>query len=167
MLLKSDYTSPNFNERIGYDAPVMIVIHYTGMESAKAALERLCDPAAEVSAHYVIDEDGTTYQLVDEDKRAWHAGVSEWSINGKIETDINSASIGIELVNPGHEFGYRPFPHEQMAALAALCKNIMSRQPVTIVLGHEDVAPGRKQDPGELFDWFWLDSHGIPCIHSS
>ncbi len=155
--------SPNYNERIGYDAPEMIVIHYTGMKTAQAALDRLCDPAAEVSAHYVIDEDGTVYQLVGEDKRAWHAGVSNW--NG--ETDINSASIGIELVNPGHEFGYRAFPAAQMQTLAELCKGIMGRHEIKIVLGHSDVAPIRKQDPGELFDWAWLAHNGVPNIHTS
>ncbi|MCB1579269.1 MAG: N-acetylmuramoyl-L-alanine amidase [Rhodospirillales bacterium] len=161
-MILNDYTSPNYNDRADDCAPSMIVIHYTGMKTAQAALQRLCNPEAEVSAHYVIDEDGTLYQLVDEDKRAWHAGVSEWEGC----TDINSASIGIELVNPGHEFGYHPFPHEQMAALAKLCKDIMSRHEIKTVLGHEDVAPGRKQDPGELFDWFWLDQHGVPNIHS-
>ncbi len=161
--MDSKYKSPNFNERIGYDAAVMIVLHYTGMQSAEAALKKLCDPAAEVSAHYVIDEDGTTYQLVDENKRAWHAGVSEW--NG--ETDINSASIGIELVNPGHEFGYREFPPAQMESLATLCKDIMSRHDIGSILGHSDIAPGRKQDPGELFDWVWLAKAGVPNIHSS
>ena len=159
----SAYTSPNFNERIGYVAPTMIVIHYTGMKTAQDALERLCDPAAEVSAHYVIDEDGTLYQLVEEDKRAWHAGVSEW----EGETDINSASIGIELVNPGHEFGYREFPPEQMEALSELCKDIMARHDIGTVLGHSDVAPERKQDPGELFDWGWLAEQGIANIHSA
>lgn len=158
----SAYTSPNFNERIGYAAPNMIVLHYTGMKTAKDALERLCDPAAEVSAHYVIDEDGTLYQLVDEEKRAWHAGVSKW--DG--ETDINSASIGIELVNPGHEFGYRAFPAAQMEALAKLCKDIMTRHDIQTVLGHSDIAPERKQDPGELFDWQWLADAGVPNIHA-
>ena len=155
--------SPNFNDRIGYDAPLMILLHYTGMKTAQEALDRLCDPAAEVSAHYTIDEDGTIYHMVDEDKRAWHAGVSEW----KGETDINSASIGIELVNPGHEFGYREFPTAQMEALANLCKDIIARQPIETVLGHSDVAPERKQDPGELFDWKWLAKQGVPNIHSS
>ncbi len=162
MIFKSEYTSPNFNDRIGDDAPEMIVIHYTGMQSAAAALERLCDPAAEVSAHYVIDEDGVTYKLVEEENRAWHAGVSQW--DG--ERDINSASIGIELVNPGHEFGYRGFPSAQMEALATLCKDIMSRHDIKTVLGHSDVAPERKQDPGELFDWSWLANTGVPNIHA-
>ncbi len=139
----------------------MIVIHYTGMKMAEDALQRLCNPAAEVSAHYMIDEDGSIYRLVAEDKRAWHAGVSEW--DGI--TDINSVSIGIELVNPGHEFGYREFPPAQMEALAALCKDIVSRHEIKTVLGHSDVAPSRKQDPGELFDWNWLAGQGIPNIH--
>ena len=167
MLFKSEYQSPNFNERIDYDMPVMIVIHYTGMKSCEEALQRLCDPEAEVSAHYVIDEDGGVYQLVQESKRAWHAGVSEWAIDGKMETDINSASIGIELVNPGHEFGYREFPQAQMEALAKLCKDISARHEIQTVLGHSDVAPGRKQDPGELFNWQWLKNAGVSNIHSA
>lgn len=161
-MISKEYTSPNYGQRKEGLQPYMIVLHYTGRPTAREALEWLCDPEKEVSAHYVIDEDGTTYQLVEEDKRAWHAGVSEW----QGETDINSASIGIELVNPGHEFGYRPFPHEQMAALATLCKDIMARHDIQFVLGHEDVAPGRKEDPGELFDWLWLAEHGVPSIHA-
>lgn len=164
--MDTEYKSPNYNDRAGYTKPVMIVVHYTGMKTAKEALERLCDPEAKVSAHYVIEENGFVHQLVDEDKRAWHAGVSEWEIHGAAETDINSASIGIELVNPGHEFGYRPFPHEQMASLAKLCKAIMERYEIEYILGHEDVAPGRKQDPGELFDWLWLAMRGVPNIHA-
>jgi N-acetylmuramoyl-L-alanine amidase len=141
--------SPNFDERA---APVsMIVLHYTGMESAAAALDRLCDPAAKVSAHYCIDEDGTIHQLVPEDKRAWHAGVSHW----RGVTDVNSASIGIELVNPGHEFGYRPFPDGQIGALIPLLAAVKERHGVTRgdVVGHSDIAPTRKRDPGELFPW--------------
>ena len=141
--------SPNWNER---KLPVtMAVLHYTGMENAAAALERMCDPAAEVSAHYMIDEDGVVTQLVDEDKRAWHAGRSYW----RGVTDVNSASVGIELVNPGHEFGYRPFPEAQMDALVPLLAEIVRRHdiPRANVVGHSDIAPARKQDPGELFDW--------------
>ena len=143
--------SPNFNERKGCDKPSLIIIHYTGMKTAAEALERLCDPKAEVSAHYFIDEGGTQQQLVADDKRAWHAGVSEW----EGITDVNSHSIGIELVNPGHEFGYREFPDEQIETLAELCKNLMQAYdiPVKNILGHADVAPGRKIDPGELFPW--------------
>jgi N-acetylmuramoyl-L-alanine amidase len=141
--------SPNWNER---KLPVsMVVLHYTGMESAGAALERMCDPAAEVSAHYMIDEDGTVTQMVDEAKRAWHAGRSYW----RGITDVNSASVGIELVNPGHEFGYRPFPDAQMDALVPLLAQIVQRHnvPRANVVGHSDIAPARKTDPGELFDW--------------
>lgn len=109
--------SPNHNERPAGQAIDMLLLHYTGMRSAAEALERLCDPVAEVSAHYLIDEDGSSYQLVDEARRAWHAGVSAWAGH----RDINGCSIGIELVNPGHEFGYRPFPAPQMQALIGLC----------------------------------------------
>jgi len=135
------------------------VLHYTGMPSAQAALERLCDPEAKVSAHYMIDEDGTTYSLVPEERRAWHAGVSSW----RGFSDVNSRSIGIELVNPGHEFGYRPFPKAQMDALIPLARNILSLHPIPArnVVAHSDVAPARKDDPGELFDWRELAAEGI------
>ncbi len=128
-----------------------VILHYTGMKTAEMALNRLCDAAAKVSAHYLIDEDGTTYRLVPEDKRAWHAGVAYW----RGMRDINSASIGIELVNPGHDYGYRAFPAAQMTALTALLGGIRVRHRIAAanVLGHSDVAPGRKQDPGELFPW--------------
>jgi len=152
MKLLHSYKSPNFGERRGgHDQPSMIIIHYTDMETGKAALERLCDPEFEVSAHYVIEENGDIYQLVEEDQRAWHAGVSEW--DG--ESDINSASIGIELVNPGHSHGYREFPDAQIAALIALTQDIRTRYDISIsrILGHSDVAPERKQDPGSLFPW--------------
>lgn len=151
--------SPNWNER---QLPVtMVVLHYTGMESADAALARMCDPAAEVSAHYMIDEDGTVIQLVDEGKRAWHAGRSYW----RGVRDVNSASVGIELVNPGHEFGYRPFPDAQMEALIPLLSDIVDRHdvPRANVVGHSDIAPARKTDPGELFDWEWLAEYGL-CL---
>ena len=141
--------SPNFNER---QLPVsMIVLHYTGMQSAAAALARLTDPAAEGSAHYLIDEDGTVHRLVAEDKRAWHAGQSHW----RGITDVNSASIGIELVNPGHEFGYRDFALAQIEALIPLLADIKDRHGITRgnIVGHSDIAPTRKQDPGELFPW--------------
>lgn len=129
----------------------MVVLHYTGMQTAAEALERLCDPAAEVSAHYMIDEDGTVTGLVDEENRAWHAGRSCW----RGITDINSASVGIELVNPGHEFGYRPFPKPQIEALLPLLADIVKRHdiPRANVVGHSDIAPARKEDPGELFPW--------------
>jgi N-acetylmuramoyl-L-alanine amidase len=149
--------SPNWNER---KLPIsMVVLHYTGMQSAKEALERMCDPEAEVSAHYMIDEEGIVTNLVPEAKRAWHAGRSYW----RGETDVNSASIGIELVNPGHEFGYRPFPEAQMDALLPLLADIMDRHdiPRANVVGHSDIAPARKQDPGELFDWERLGELGL------
>jgi N-acetylmuramoyl-L-alanine amidase len=148
-LVQREVPSPNWNERA---LPVsMVVLHYTGMRSTDEALERLCDPEAEVSAHYLIDEDGTVTALVSEEKRAWHAGRAYW----RGITDINSASIGIELVNPGHEWGYRPFPEAQMEALLPLLANIVDRHdiPPGNVVGHSDVSPARKQDPGELFDW--------------
>ena len=141
--------SPNWNER---RQPVsMVVLHYTGMKSADDALERLTDPKSEVSAHYLIDEDGTVTRMVSEDKRAWHAGRAYW----RGITDVNSASVGIELVNPGHEFGYRPFPQAQMEALIPLLADVIKRHkvPYANVVGHSDVAPARKEDPGELFDW--------------
>ncbi|WP_267386367.1 N-acetylmuramoyl-L-alanine amidase [Sphingomonas sp. GC_Shp_3] len=144
--------SPNFDERT---LPVtMIVLHYTGMVDAASALERLCDPAAKVSAHYLIDEDGTVHRLVAEDKRAWHAGASCWR---RIE-DVNSASVGIELVNPGHEHGYRDFAEPQVDALVGLVAEIKERHGITRgnVVGHSDIAPTRKQDPGELFPWHRL-----------
>ena len=151
--------SPNHGARAPGSTIDILLLHYTGMQSAEAALARLTDPAAEVSCHWLIDEDGTLYHLVDEARRAWHAGRAFWAG----EHDINSRSIGIELVNPGHEFGYRPFPAAQMAALAALAQEILGRHPIPAhrVLGHSDVAPARKQDPGEMFDWAWLAAQGI------
>lgn len=146
---RKSWRSPNFEARAGGVSPSMIIVHYTGMQSAEAALSRLCDPLAKVSAHYCIDEGGTIYALVDEGMRAWHAGKSYWD---GVE-DINSHSIGIELVNPGHEFGYRPFPAVQIEAFIALCHDIKSRHEIEWILGHSDVAPERKQDPGELFPW--------------
>ena len=149
--------SPNFDER---KVPISILmLHYTGMESGTAALERLCDPDAKVSAHYVVEEDGRVFQLVDEDKRAWHAGISEW--HG--QTDINSASIGIEIVNGGHDFGLPDFPTVQIDAVMDLSKAIMLRHNLSSVdvVGHSDVAPGRKQDPGEKFPWERFAKAGI------
>jgi len=151
--------SPNFEPRPKGTAIDMLVVHYTGMLSADAALERLCDPDAKVSAHYLIDEDGTTHRLVAEDMRAWHAGVSSW----RGATDINSRSIGIELVNPGHEFGYRAFPDAQLAAFRDLSLEILARHPIPAgnVVGHSDVAPTRKADPGEFFPWREMAAAGI------
>ncbi|WP_066720384.1 N-acetylmuramoyl-L-alanine amidase [Sphingomonas pituitosa] len=147
-----DAPSPNHGERL---SPVsMIVLHYTGMESGEAALARLRDPEAQVSAHYLVEEDGRIFRLVGEDKRAWHAGRAHW----RGIDDVNSASIGIEIVNPGHEFGYRPFTPEQMGSLIPLVADIKERHGITRgnVVGHSDVAPARKQDPGELFNWHAL-----------
>ena len=137
----------------------MLVLHYTGMQCAEAAIDRLCDPQAKVSAHYVIHEDGRTVQLVAEEHRAWHAGVAFWRGN----TDINARSIGIEMVNPGHEFGLKPFPEKQMSALEILVLDIFQRHPLPgrNVVAHSDVAPRRKADPGELFDWSRLYKCGI------
>lgn len=137
----------------------MLVIHYTGMRTGAAALARLCDPAARVSAHYMIEEDGRIFRLVREEFRAWHAGVAFW----RGERDVNSRSIGVELVNPGHEFGYRAFPRPQMEALIGLAADIVSRHPIPArnVVGHSDIAPRRKCDPGEKFDWEALAWAGI------
>lgn len=154
-----DRPSPNFDSRPG-DTPVdMLVLHYTGMQSRDAALERMGDPTAKVSAHYCVDEDGTVYRLVAETARAWHAGVAHW----RGHTDVNGRSVGVEIVNPGHEFGYRPFPPAQMEAVAVLCTEILARWPIPPrnVVGHADVAPERKEDPGELFDWPMLAARGI------
>lgn len=145
-----DAPSPNFDERL---RPItMIVLHYTGMQDAESAIARLRDPEARVSAHYVVAEDGTVLRLVEEAKRAWHAGVAKWR---DIPDDINSASIGIEIVNPGHEFGYRPFPDEQIASVIQLVMRIKDDHQITRgnIVGHSDIAPRRKRDPGELFPW--------------
>jgi len=148
--------SPNFNERKG--PPDMVVLHYTGMKTAEAALQRMCDPVAQVSAHYMVGEEGQIYRLVAEERRAWHAGVSFW----KGETDINGCSIGIEIVNPGHEFGYRDFPPAQIDAVIGLLDGIRERWdiPDHRILGHSDIAPARKEDPGERFPWAELAAHG-------
>jgi len=145
-----DTPSPNFDER---SLPInMIVLHYTGMQDGPSALARLRDPEAKVSAHYLVEEDGTVCRLVAEDKRAWHAGRSHW----RGITDINSASVGIEIVNPGHEWGYRPFTAEQIDALIPLVAAIKDRHAITRgnIVGHSDIAPARKRDPGELFPWY-------------
>jgi N-acetylmuramoyl-L-alanine amidase len=151
--------TPNFDQRRG--PPDMVVLHYTGMRTGAEALERLCDPEAKVSAHYMIEEDGRIYRLAPEERRAWHAGVSFW----KGERDINSVSIGIELVNPGHDYGYTDFPEMQVEALIGLLDAIRGRWtiPNGRILGHSDVAPERKVDPGEKFPWkrLALDGHGL------
>jgi len=152
--------SPNCDERKLDRTPDMILLHYTGMPTGEAALERLCDADSKVSSHYVVFEDGRIVQCVPEERRAWHAGVSSWAG----ETDINSCSIGIEIVNPGHEFGYRDFPLRQVAAVISLCKSIITRRgPISAdrILAHSDVAPSRKQDPGEKFPWTLLSESGI------
>jgi N-acetylmuramoyl-L-alanine amidase len=150
--------SPNQNERQGGD-PDIILLHYTGMQTAEAALERLSDPVARVSSHYFVYENGSIVQMVPETRRAWHAGDSSWAG----ETDINSRSIGIEIVNPGHEFGYPEFPMRQIAAVTALCRGISARRAIKRdrVLAHSDVAPHRKQDPGEKFPWRLLAESGV------
>ncbi|MHA1108209.1 MAG: N-acetylmuramoyl-L-alanine amidase, partial [Alphaproteobacteria bacterium] len=158
------HSSPNFGPRRGGAAPDMIVLHYTGMDTAGAAIARLTDPASEVSAHYLVDLDGRVVGMVGEDMRAWHAGAASW---GGV-ADVNSRSIGIEIVNPGRVLGYPPFPEPQVAALEALLGDIMARHAIAPerVVGHACVAPGRKGDPGEKFDWrrlarrrlsVWLD----------
>lgn len=151
--------SPNFNERLV--PPDMIVLHYTGMRSGEDALARLCSVEAKVSAHYLVEEDGRVFRLVPEARRAWHAGVSFW----RGEADINGRSIGIEIVNPGHEFGYRTFPDAQVESLIDLLADIRTRWVVddARILGHSDVAPERKIDPGELFPWKRLakSGHGL------
>ncbi len=151
--------SPNHNERRGAGLPDAIVLHYTGMTSGDAALARLCDPAAEVSSHYVVEEDGTVVQLVPEMRRAWHAGRGSWAG----EADCNSASIGIEIVNGGHDFGLPPYPDIQIDAVIALCRDIMERHGIapSRILAHSDIAPARKQDPGELFPWRRLAAAGV------
>ncbi|HLY54603.1 MAG TPA: N-acetylmuramoyl-L-alanine amidase [Stellaceae bacterium] len=148
--------SPNFDARTA--PPDMVILHYTGMQTGDAALARLRDPAAKVSAHYLVEEDGRVFSLVPEERRAWHAGKSFW----RGDSDINARSIGVEIVNPGHEFGYRPFPDVQIAAVLDLLADIRSRWSVddARLLGHSDVAPSRKEDPGELFPWKRLAEAG-------
>jgi N-acetylmuramoyl-L-alanine amidase len=150
--------SPNHDSRATARID-MLVLHYTGMATAAAALDRLCDPRARVSAHYVVEESGVLWRLVPEGRRAFHAGRSCW----EGERDLNAVSLGIEIVNPGHEWGYRPFPEEQMGALEWLCHDILSRHPIPPqrIVGHSDIAPDRKSDPGELFDWSRLAHAGI------
>ncbi|MVA97133.1 N-acetylmuramoyl-L-alanine amidase [Nitratireductor sp. CAU 1489] len=151
--------SPNHGERRGVAGPDMIVLHYTGMESGQGAEDWLCDPQSGVSSHYIVHEDGEVVQMVPEGARAWHAGKSFW----RGETDINSRSVGIEIVNPGHFLGYPAFPDAQIEAVAALCRDVAVRHAVAAerVLAHSDVAPGRKIDPGEKFPWASLHAAGI------
>ncbi|KWV60966.1 amidase [Bradyrhizobium macuxiense] len=151
--------SMNFGERANNRQPDMIVLHYTGMPDVEGAITQLCTPGTEVSAHYIVLEDGRIVQCVPESKRAWHAGVSCWAG----EDDINSCSIGVEIVNRGHDWGYPDFPLRQIAAVIALCRGIMLRRKVPShrVLGHSDVAPARKKDPGEKFPWYSLANSGV------
>ena len=166
--------SPNHAPRPAGMPIDMLVLHYTGMRDAGAAIGRLCDPEAAVSSHYVIDEAGAVHRLVEEGRRAAHAGVSHWrGIDG-----LNDRSIGIEIVNPGHEWGYRPFPPAQVEAVMAVSRDIIARHavPACNVVGHSDVAPDRKQDPGELFPWralasggigFWPDDAGLDVVDAA
>jgi N-acetylmuramoyl-L-alanine amidase len=151
--------SVNFGDRAKGRKPDMIVLHYTGMPDVEGALARLCTAGTDVSAHYVVLEDGRVVQCVQEAKRAWHAGVASWAG----EEDINSCSIGIEIVNPGHDWGYPDFPLRQIAAVIALCRGIILRREISAhrVVGHSDVSPARKKDPGEKFPWRSLANSGV------
>ncbi len=151
--------SPNCDERPRDIRVDTLIFHYTGMPTAKEALERLCNREAKVSTHYLVDEQGTVFHLVPEEKQAWHAGISCW--NGKAA--INENSIGIEIVNPGHEYGYRPFPQVQMDAVLGLSQEILTRHRIAPkdIVGHSDIAPTRKTDPGELFDWKFLAKNNV------
>ena len=153
------HPSPNFEPRRGAGVPSMLLLHYTGVTSAAKAIDWLSRAESKVSAHYVLDEAGFLTQLVAEDQRAWHAGLAIWAG----ETDINSASIGIEIQNPGHELGYPDFPEPQLRVLEALCREIIARHGIRPerVLAHSDVAPTRKIDPGEKFPWARLSASGI------
>ena len=154
-----DHPSPNQDDRPSGTPIDTLILHYTGMPSGAAAIDRLRDPVARVSSHYVVEKDGAIFRLVAEERRAWHAGISSW----RGHTLLNGRSIGIEIVNPGHEFGYRPFPALQMAAVCDLCLAILARHPIPArnVVAHSDVAPDRKEDPGELFDWEGLAANGV------
>lgn len=151
--------SPNFGPRVGVSRPDMIVLHYTGMETGAAAEAWLCTAESQVSSHYLVHEDGRVVQMVRESDRAWHAGMSSWLG----ETDTNSRSVGIEIVNPGVAYGYRAFPRRQVASVIALCRDVVARHGIRAerVLAHSDVAPGRKVDPGEKFPWRALAEAGV------
>lgn len=148
--------SPNFDPRT--TTPSILVLHYTGMKSGQEAIDRLRHPAAKVSSHYVVEEDGRVFRLVPEERRAWHAGVSFW----RGRRNVNGESIGIEIVNPGHEWGYRAFPEAQVASVIELVADIRTRWMIEDrdIVGHSDVAPARKDDPGELFPWKRLAEAG-------
>tara|TARA_Y100000994_G_scaffold43123_1_gene33679 strand:- start:19 stop:696 length:678 start_codon:yes stop_codon:yes gene_type:complete len=158
-LTSAEFSSPNFNDRPKDIVPNILVIHYTGMKSVDQALQRLTSSNSQVSAHYLISRKGEIFKLVSEEKRDWHAGVSYW----RGETDINSYSIGIELENPGHEFGYSKFPKGQMSVLTELCVEVINKYSISPenIVGHSDIAPRRKKDPGELFDWKSLAKKGV------
>lgn len=153
------YKSTNYDQRPSKTKIDTLVLHYTGMKSGHAALDRLCDTKAKVSSHYVVEEDGTVHKLVDCKFRAWHAGKSIW----RGRENINDCSIGIEIVNPGHEYGYKKFPKKQMNSVISLCQSLIEKYPIDQrnIVGHSDIAPARKQDPGELFDWELLAKNGV------
>jgi N-acetylmuramoyl-L-alanine amidase len=158
MIEATEVPSPNFDERNGTPVTIL-VLHYTGMPTGEGALKTLTTPESKVSSHYLVMADGAILRLVQEDKRAWHAGRSWW----RGRRDVNADSIGIEIVNPGHEWGYVPFPDVQMESVLRLVKDIVERhgiKPIDVV-GHSDIAPTRKEDPGELFDWALLARHGL------
>ncbi len=154
-----DAPSPNQDARPAGVPVDMLVLHYTGMRSGREALDRLRDPEAKVSSHYLVEEDGTVFRMVAEDRRAAHAGISHW----RGHVGLNARSVGIEIVNPGHEWGYRPFAALQMAAVCDLSLEILARHPIPPrnVVAHSDIAPDRKQDPGEFFDWEGLARNGV------
>ncbi len=151
--------SPNTGPRRNGARVSLLILHYTGMASAERARDWLCNPVSHVSSHYLVDERGCITQMVGEEMRAWHAGVSTW----RTDHDVNSSSVGIEIHNPGHTLGYVDFPEPQMRAVSALCRDILSRHEIAPrdVLAHSDVAPQRKIDPGEKFDWRRLNGQGI------
>lgn len=151
--------SPNHDARPEGVLIDMLLLHYTGMPTAAEAVARLRDPTSRVSSHYVVEEDGLVWQLVPEERRAWHAGISYW----RGYSGLNDRTVGIEIVNPGHQWGYRPFPALQMAAVCDLCLSVLDRHPILArnVVAHSDVAPDRKDDPGELFDWRGLAANGV------
>jgi N-acetylmuramoyl-L-alanine amidase len=153
------FASPNHEPRVGVARPDILLLHYTGMKTTQAALERLCDPGPRVSSHYLVFEDGRIFQLVPESRRAYHAGASSWEGT----TDINSRSVGIEIGNRGHDFDCPEYPDAQIAAVIALCRDILARWPIAPcrVLAHSDVAPARKRDPGEVFPWRRLAEAGV------
>lgn len=151
--------SPNHGERKGGRTPNSILLHYTGLPTVDAALRQLCDPATQVSAHYLVSEDGGLFQLVPEARRAWHAGRASWAG----ETDMNDVSVGIEIANAGHRAGLPPYPKAQIETVIALCRDIIERWHIRPerVLAHSDVSHGRKIDPGEHFPWGKLAKAGI------